>query len=88
MASSIASSPRSTSWPKVGYDSGGDIGWRHRRGMRASARPSRRTNGPPWHVIMVNASLSKVISGRSGTRVLTFNDHAHLEHDRALITYR
>ncbi len=38
--------------------------------------------------IMVNASLSKVISGRSGTRVLSFNDHAHLEHDRALITYR
>jgi hypothetical protein len=38
--------------------------------------------------VMVNASLTKVISGRTGQRLLTFNDHAHLEHDRALITYR
>ena len=38
--------------------------------------------------VMVNASLTRVISGPTGTRLLTFNDHAHLEHDRALITYR
>ena len=38
--------------------------------------------------VVVNASLTKVISGPTGTRLLTFNDHAHLEHDRALITYR
>jgi broad specificity phosphatase PhoE len=38
--------------------------------------------------VTVNASLTKVISGQSGPRLLTFNDHAHLEHDRTLITYR
>ncbi len=38
--------------------------------------------------ITVNGSITKVISGRAGRSLLTFNDHAHLEHDRALITYR
>jgi len=32
--------------------------------------------------------MTKLISGRPGTHLLTFNDHAHLEHDRSLITYR
>jgi broad specificity phosphatase PhoE len=38
--------------------------------------------------LVVNASITKVISGRTGTSLVTFNDHAHLESDRALITYR
>jgi broad specificity phosphatase PhoE len=38
--------------------------------------------------ITVNGSITKIISGRSGRNLLTFNDHAHLEHDRGLITYR
>lgn len=38
--------------------------------------------------VMVNTSITKLITGSSGTNVLTFNDHAHLEPDRALITYR
>jgi broad specificity phosphatase PhoE len=38
--------------------------------------------------LVVNASITKVISGRMGTSLVTFNDHAHLESDRALITYR
>jgi broad specificity phosphatase PhoE len=37
---------------------------------------------------VVNASLTKVLAGRRGLTLLTFNDHAHLEHDRRLITYR
>jgi broad specificity phosphatase PhoE len=37
---------------------------------------------------VVNASLTKVLVGRRGWTLLTFNDHAHLEHDRRLITYR
>ncbi len=36
----------------------------------------------------VNASITKVITGRTGRHLLTFNDHAHLESDRSLITYR
>ncbi len=38
--------------------------------------------------LLVNASITKVISGQTGTHLVTFNDHAHLESDRALITYR
>ena len=38
--------------------------------------------------VVVNASLTKLITGSTGTNLLTFNDHAHLEGDRSLITYR
>jgi broad specificity phosphatase PhoE len=38
--------------------------------------------------LVVNASITKIISGRTGTSLVTFNDHAHLESERALITYR
>ena len=38
--------------------------------------------------LVVNASITKIISGRTGTSLVTFNDHAHLESERNLITYR
>ena len=38
--------------------------------------------------MVVNASLTKLITGSTGTNLLTFNDHGHLEDDRSLITYR
>lgn len=38
--------------------------------------------------VIVNASVTKIVSGRSGTSMVTFNDHAHLEGTRELITYR
>jgi hypothetical protein len=38
--------------------------------------------------IIVNGSITKIISGRTGTNLLTFNDYAHLEGDRSLVTYR
>jgi len=38
--------------------------------------------------LVVNASITKIISGRTGTSLVTFNDHAHLESERYLITYR
>jgi broad specificity phosphatase PhoE len=38
--------------------------------------------------VVVNGSLTKLITGSTGTNLLTFNDHAHLEDDRSLITYR
>jgi broad specificity phosphatase PhoE len=48
----------------------------------------RADKWPALARVMVNASLTRVISGPTGTRLLTFNDHAHLEQDRSLITYR
>ena len=38
--------------------------------------------------LLVNGGITKIISGRTGTHLVTFNDHAHLESDRRLITYR
>ena len=41
--------------------------------------------------MVVNASITKLVHGRGGTRLLTFNDHAHFESGddrRALLTYR
>jgi broad specificity phosphatase PhoE len=38
--------------------------------------------------VAVNTGVTKVISGRSGLTLSTYNDHAHVEHDRRLLTYR
>jgi broad specificity phosphatase PhoE len=39
--------------------------------------------------VLVNTSVTKLAIGSSGTNVVSFNDHSHLEApDRALITYR
>ena len=39
--------------------------------------------------VAVNAAVTRVISGRAGTRLVSFNEHAHLERDgRTLVTYR
>jgi broad specificity phosphatase PhoE len=36
--------------------------------------------------VVVNASVTKVVTGRSGVSLVTFNEHAHLGPDR--VTYR
>jgi broad specificity phosphatase PhoE len=38
--------------------------------------------------VAVNTAVTKLITGRSGVTLSTFNDHGHLEHDRQLVTYR
>ena len=39
--------------------------------------------------VVVNSSVTKLVHGRSGTNLLTINDHAHLEgRARKLLTYR
>jgi hypothetical protein len=38
--------------------------------------------------VVVNGSITKLISGQLGTHLLTFNDHAHFERDRSELTYR
>jgi broad specificity phosphatase PhoE len=43
---------------------------------------------PELAKVIVNASVTTLITGRTGTHLLTFNDHAHLEGDRSLVTYR
>jgi broad specificity phosphatase PhoE len=38
--------------------------------------------------VMVNAGETKIVSGRSGTSVVSYNNHAHFEANRDLLTYR
>jgi broad specificity phosphatase PhoE len=39
--------------------------------------------------VAVNTGVTKLVHGRTGTSVVSFNDHSHLEgKDRALLTYR
>ena len=38
--------------------------------------------------VAVNTATTKLITGRSGVTLSTFNEHSHLDHDRALVTYR
>lgn len=38
--------------------------------------------------VAVNSAMTKLVTGRSGVTLSTFNEHSHLEHDRALVTYR
>lgn len=39
--------------------------------------------------VAVNAAVTRAISGRAGTRLVSFNEHAHLERDGGtLVTYR
>ena len=56
----------------------------------ACARLTGLTAGrwPALARVVVNASITKLITGSTGTHLMTFNDHAHLEGDRSLITYR
>lgn len=45
--------------------------------------------GPTWsrfNTVIANASVTRVIAGGTGVRLLTFNEHPHLR--RALLTYR
>jgi broad specificity phosphatase PhoE len=44
---------------------------------------------PALNRVAVNASVTKLAVGSTGTNVISFNDHSHLEAvDRALVTYR
>lgn len=38
--------------------------------------------------VAVNTSVTKVMVGRSGLRLMSYNEHTHLEHDRALMSFR
>lgn len=43
---------------------------------------------PQLNKVAVNTAVTKVLNGRSGLTLSTYNEHGHLEHDRTLVTYR
>lgn len=51
--------------------------------------PEQTPVGPVWarfNTVVVNSSLTRILVGPTGARLLTFNEHAHLP--RELVTYR
>lgn len=49
------------------------------------------SGAPGWlrlNRVIANCSLTKVVTGRSGLSLVTFNEHAHFEGTRGLLTYR
>ena len=38
--------------------------------------------------VSVNSSVTAIMIGAGGARLLSFNAHSHLEHDRALMSFR
>lgn len=46
------------------------------------------TRWPALARVLVNTGITTIVAGRQGVSLVTFNDHAHLEQDRELITYR
>jgi broad specificity phosphatase PhoE len=72
--------PRETG---VVFTSGGPVSW-----VTATL-----TDGgvPTWRRmadVVVNTSVTKVLAGSRGASLISFNEHSHLEADKALITYR
>ena len=68
----------------VVFTSGGPVSWvaatLAEGGLPAWSRLSK---------VVVNSSVTKVLTGRRGTNLLTFNDHSHLEGGApGLLTYR
>lgn len=43
---------------------------------------------PALNRVAVNTAMTKVLRGRTSLTLSTYNEHGHLEHDRALVTYR
>ena len=68
----------------VVFTSGGPVSW-----VTAALTDG---GAPAWgrlSKVVVNSSVTKVVDGRRGTNLISFNDHAHLEGVGAdLLTYR
>lgn len=63
--------------------SGGPISWASSALLGGGAELWSRLN-----VVCVNSGVTKLVSGRRGVTLVTFNEHTHLEGQLDLLTYR
>jgi broad specificity phosphatase PhoE len=63
--------------------SGGPISWVTASLLGAGAELWGRLN-----VVCVNTGVTKLVTGRRGVTLVSFNEHTHLESDPELLTYR
>ncbi len=69
------------------FTSGGPIAWSAAR-LLAGAPDAA---APLWHrlnPVCVNSGLTRLVAGRRGTTLVTFNEHAHLDGVPGALTYR
>lgn len=65
------------------FTSGGSMSWATTFLLRADA--------PTWSVlnhVTVNTGITKIVHGAHGTSVVTINGHAHVDHERDLLSVR
>lgn len=68
----------------VVFTSGGPVSW-----VAASLLGGGADVWTSLNPVTVNASVTKVVVGRRGTTLVSFNDHSHLERpEGSLVTYR
>ncbi|QNN54343.1 histidine phosphatase family protein [Nocardioides mesophilus] len=67
----------------VVFTSGGPAAWVATSLLGGDASVWMRLNP-----VTVNASVTKLVVGRRGTTLVSFNDHSHLEVETDLLTYR
>ena len=63
--------------------SGGPISW-----VTASLLGSGAALWSRLNVVCVNTGVTKLVSGRRGVTLVSFNEHTHLEGRREMVTYR
>lgn len=59
--------------------------------IAALAADALRLDAAGWgrlNTVIVNSSITRLVVGRRGTTLVSVNDHAHLEHDPSLLSYR
>ena len=74
-----------------GHGGRGQLGRPDRGGLCGARRPRRGRRGlrpalDRFNTVTVNSSMTRVVVGSTGRRLLTFNEHPHLEGDT--LTYR
>ncbi|ADG99189.1 Phosphoglycerate mutase [Segniliparus rotundus DSM 44985] len=73
----------------VVFTSGGVIGALAALALSGGAEPDWGRVFLPLHRVVCNTGITKLIVGRSGVSMVSFNEHAHLEGESSgLLTYR
>ncbi len=69
------------------FSSGGPVSW----AAASLLGDSTEVSGALWrklNPVCVNSGVTRVVTGRRGTTLVTFNEHAHLDATPDLLTYR
>lgn len=69
------------------FSSGGPISWAA-ASLLADTTEARHALWRKLNPVCVNSGVTRVVTGRRGATLVSFNDHSHLDSRPALLTYR